>query len=225
MGRIEVIGDATLYLGDCREILPVLGKIDAVVTDPPYGIGAARMSLGKWRTSRMVKGAWDDEAGDVSWIVDSELPAIIWGGNYFDLPPSRAFLVWNKGAGFKGRDFAEAELAWCSFDANARVLTYDPLAGGDYRDKQHPTQKPVRVMEWCVSHLPSDARIILDPFAGSGTTGVACAKLGRRFIGIEREPSYFDIACRRIEAAYKQADLFVAPPAKPVQTAMFAEAK
>lgn len=219
--RVEQIGDATLYLGDCREILPTLGKVDAVVTDPPYGIGAARMSLGKWRTSRMAKGAWDDEAGDVSWIVNSELPAIIWGGNYFDLPPSRAFLVWHKGAGFKGRDFAEGEFAWCSFDANARILTYDPLAGGDYKDKRHPTQKPVRVMEWCLSQLPADARVILDPFAGSGSTGVACVSLGRAFIGIEREPAYFDIACRRIEEAYRQPRLFDEPPPKPTQPGIF----
>lgn len=221
--RVETIGDATMYLGDCREILPTLEGVDAIVTDPPYGIGAARMSLGKWRTSRMEKGAWDDEAGDVSWIVESDLPAIIWGGNYFLLPPSRAFLVWDKGAGFKGRDFAECEVAWCSFDANARVITHDPLARGDYRDKQHPTQKPVRVMEWCVGQLPDAARTILDPFAGSGSTGVACVNLGRGFVGIEREPAYFDIACRRIEEAYKQPRLFAEPePApKPVQTSMF----
>lgn len=213
------IGDATLYCGDCLEILPTLGKVDAVVTDPPYGVGAARMSLGKWRTSRMEKLAWDDVGGDLSWILESGFPAIVWGGNYFDLPPSRGFLVWNKGAGFKGRDFAECELAWCSFDANAREITYDPLARGDYREKVHPTQKPVAVMRWCLGFLP-DACSILDPFMGSGTTGVACAKLGRKFIGIEIEPKYFDIACKRIEQAYRQADLFVPAPATPVQEKM-----
>jgi DNA modification methylase len=188
-------GTVRLICGDCLEVLPTLGKVDAVVTDPPYGIGASKMNLGKWRTSRMTKGDWDDEAGDLSALPD--VPSIIWGGNYFALPPSRAFLIWDKGAGFKGRDFAECEMAWCSFDGNARALTYDPLANGDYRDKQHPTQKPVRLMEWCLSFL-ADSESILDPFMGSGTTGVACVRTGRKFIGIEKEPRYFEIAKRRI---------------------------
>jgi DNA modification methylase len=215
--RVETIGDAVLYLGDCREILPTLGKVDAVVTDPPYGIGAGRMSLGKWRTSQMPKGDWDNERADLSVVPD--VPSIIWGGNYFDIPASRAFLIWDKGAGFRGRDFAECEMAWCSFDGNARVLTYDPLARGDYREKTHPTQKPVTVMKWCLGFLP-DASTILDPFMGSGTTGVACAKLGRKFIGIEIEPKYFGIACRRIEAAYKQPDMFIERPAPAKQEAL-----
>jgi DNA modification methylase len=142
----------------------------------------------------------------------------MWGGNYFNLPASRSFLVWDKGAGFHGRDFAECEQAWCSFDANARIFRFDPLARGSYRDKQHPTQKPVELMKWCIQHLPEDVETIFDPFMGSGSTGVAAVKLGKRFIGIEREPKYFEIACRRIEQAYAQGDLFVAAPsAKPKQ--------
>jgi site-specific DNA-methyltransferase (adenine-specific)/modification methylase len=85
-----------------------------------------------------------------------------------------------------------------------------------YKYRDHPTQKPIAVMEWCLSFLP-DCQTILDPFMGSGTTGVACAKLGRKFIGIEIEPRYFDIACKRIEDAYKQPDLFIEPPKKPEQ--------
>ena len=212
MSRIEQIGDCTLYLGDCREILPTIGKVDAVVTDPPYGIGASQMKIGKWRTSRMKKMAWDAEPGDLSAL--PEVPTIIWGGNYFNLPPSRAFLVWDKGAGFKGRDFAECELAWCSWDGNARTFAFDPLARGAYRDKEHPTQKPVEVIRWCLSMLPA-SQTILDPFMGSGTTGVACVKLGRKFIGIEIDEGYFDIACRRIEEAYKQPDLFVEAEKQP----------
>jgi DNA modification methylase len=203
--RKEVIGNATLYLGDCREVIPTLSPVDAVLTDPPYGIGASRMSLGKWRTSRMEKGAWDDVAGDLSAL--PEVPSIVWGGNYFALPPSRGFLVWDKGAGFKGRDFAECEMAWCSFDANARIFAHDPLARGDYKFKQHPTQKPVPLMEWCLGFL-KDANTVLDPFMGSGSTGVACMNLGRAFIGIEVEPSYFLIARERIKAAQDQLRLF-----------------
>lgn len=200
------IGSASLYLGDCREILSTLPKVDAVITDPPYGIGAGRMSLGKWRTSEMEKGDWDAVAPDLSPVLSLGVPAIVWGGNYFPLPPSRAYLIWNKGAGFKGRDFAECEQAWCSFDGNARVFEFDPLARGTYRDKQHPTQKPVELMEWCLTFVPK-AQSVLDPFMGSGTTGIACSNLGRSFVGIEREPKYFDIACRRIEDAQRQGRL------------------
>ena len=203
--RIERIGDCILYLGDCYTILPI--KADAVLTDPPYGIGAGSMNFGKWRTSEMPKGEWDSAPADVVPLVDMGCPAIIWGGNYFSLPPSRCFLIWNKGAGFKGRDFAECEMAWTNIDANAREITHDPLASGDYRHKQHPTQKPVRVMEWCLTYL-KDAETILDPFMGSGTTGVACARNGRKFVGIEAEPRYFDMACERIAAAYAQGRLF-----------------
>lgn len=205
--RVETIGNATLWLGDCREILPTLPKVDACITDPPYGIGAGRMSLGKWRTAAMEKGDWDSIAPDLDPVLDLSVPTIVWGGNYFPLPPSRAYLVWNKGAGFKGRDFAECEQAWVSWDMNARVFDFDPLAHKSYHGKQHPTQKPVELMEWCLSFLP-EAQTILDPFMGSGTTGVACMNLGRKFIGIEIEPRYFDIACERIENAQRQARMF-----------------
>lgn len=211
--RVEHLSDdVTLYQGDCRDILPTLGKVDAVVTDPPYGIGASHGTgkYGRLKFHDSGGSRWDDAPGDVAWIVESGLPAIVWGGNYFDLPPSRAFLVWDKGNGFKGRDFAECELAWCSFDGNARVLTYDPLARGDYRDKAHPTQKPVAVMRWAIERVNGD--LILDPFMGSGTTGVACVQLGRSFIGIELEPTYFDIACRRIADELKRPRLFTDPP-------------
>ena len=102
-GRVEQLSDdVTLYLGDCRDVLPTLEPVDAIVTDPPYGIGAGQMSLGKWRTAGLPKSDWDAARGEVGWIVASGLPAIVWGGNYFDVPPSRAFLVWNKGNGFMG---------------------------------------------------------------------------------------------------------------------------
>lgn len=212
----ERIGGQRLILGDCRDIIGGL-QYDAICTDPPYGIGAGKMSLGKWRTSRMSKREWDAEAGDLSGF--GNVPSIIWGGNYFNLPPSRAFLIWDKGAGFKGRDFAECEMAWCSFDANARVFQYDPLARGDYRHKVHPTQKPVALMEWCLGFLP-DAITILDPFMGSGTTLVACQRLGRMGTGIELDPDYFEIACKRVDEASRQPDLFVTPPDAPKQDAM-----
>lgn len=210
MSRIEVIGNATMYLGDCREILPTLPKVDAVITDPPYGIGASA-GTGKYgRLKIQASGdlGWDSDAPSddlLTLVVNGGWRTVMFGGNYFPLPPTRNYLIWDKGAGFNGRDFAECEMAWCSWDGNARVLTYDPLARRDYSggNKEHPTQKPVAVMEWAISHagVPST---ILDPFMGSGTTGVACMNFGRKFIGIEMEPKYFDIAFRRIEDAQRQ---------------------
>lgn len=218
--REERIGGQRLILGDCLDVLPTLGRFDAILTDPPYGIGA-HSGVGKYGKRRGFAGDWDSQAPDLSWLPD--VTAIIWGGNYFDLPPSRAFLIWDKGAGFKGRDFAECEMAWCSFDANARVLSYDPLARGDYRggNKQHPTQKPVAVMEWCIGFLP-DAQTIIDPFMGSGTTLVACQKLGRAGTGIEIDPDYFRIACERVHKAWQEPDMFVEQETpKPQQMGMF----
>ena len=213
--RVETIGDATLYLGDCREILPTLGKVDAVVTDPPYGIGITKSN--RLAVSRGLGGkSWDDEAADMAWLLPMNVPSIVWGGNYFPLPPTRSMLVWDKNN--SGRDFADVELAWTNLDMVARRIVFRPMNmdGG----KEHPTQKPIEVMRWCIGFLPDHLSLILDPFMGSGSTGVAAAKLGRSFIGIEREPSYFDIACRRIDAAYKQPDMFIARPIQAKQEAM-----
>ena len=226
--RIEHIGDATLYLGDCLEILPTLGKVDAVVTDPPYGIGAdsaAAKNEGRWGWKYYGETAWDQERPGRE-IFDAIMACsgsqIVWGGNYFTdyLPPTMQWLVWDKGQ----REFslADCEFAWSSQRKAARIFNY--ARGRAIKDgKEHPTQKPVALMEWCLGFLP-DAHTILDPFMGSGTTGVACAKLGRRFIGIEIEPRYFDIACRRIEEAYRQPRLFAEPAPKPKQLSLDPEA-
>ena len=210
--RKEVIGDCTLYLGDCLEVMLTLGKVDAVVTDPPYGIGITKSN--RLAVSRGMGGKfWDDVAPDLSAIPD--VPSIIWGGNYFDLPPTRCVLVWDKNNA--GRDFADFEMAWTNLDQVARRMILRPMNmdGG----KVHPTQKPIAVMQWCLGFLPN-AETILDPFMGSGTTLVACAKLGRKGIGIELDPDYFEIACKRVQAAYDQPDLFVAPPTPPTQEGM-----
>lgn len=214
----ERIGGQRLILGDCLEVMTELGKFDAVVTDPPYGIGMSGGNVGYKGLNNLERKEWDTAPAieAVHKIAESGQPFIIWGGNYFGLAPTRCYLVWDKGAGFKGRSYAESELAWTSLDANARTFTHDPLARGDYKGKQHPTQKPIALMEWCLGFLPN-ARTILDPFMGSGTTLVACQRLGRSGTGIEIDPDYFAVACRRVEEATRQPDLFVAPPAAPTQ--------
>lgn len=202
----ERIGGQRLILGDCAEVMPGLGRFDAVLTDPPYGIGIAANPV----RQGFAKKTWDNQApaGDVFRtlaLISSE--QIIWGGNYFDLPPSRGFLIWDKK---QPQDFSLAmcEQAWWSRDANAKIFRLSVLSYA----KQHPTQKPVALMAWCLDFMPR-AKTILDPFMGSGTTLVACQRAGRHGVGIERDPEYFETACRRVDEAARQPDLFVAPPA------------
>ena len=214
------IGNATLYLGDCAEILPTLGKFDAVVTDPPYGIGIDRSmakSSGK-KTGGMYsrKGTyeafgWDDnpitkEITDLLRNISNW--QIIFGGNYFELPPTKCWLLWDKEI---NGNFADAEMAWTNLDKPVKLKRYmwnGMLRANKELRGDHPTQKPIGIMKWCISHLPDNTQTIIDPFMGSGTTGVACMDMGKTFIGIEKEKKYFDIACQRIEYAQKQERLF-----------------
>jgi DNA modification methylase len=185
----------TIYHGDCREILPQLGT-DAILTDPPYGVGAHN-GIGKYGRIRS-KGnpAWDVAGVDLAHLPDVQ--RIIWGGNYFHLPQSRMFLLWDKGAGFAGRDFAECEQAWCSWDGNARIYRRDPLAHRDYVGKEHPTEKPIPLMQWCVGRFPNPVSVLADPYLGSGSTLVAAKNIGMRAIGIELEERYCEIAAKRL---------------------------
>jgi DNA modification methylase len=212
--RVETLAEGVeLHLGDMLQVLPTLGQFDACVTDPPYGIGedGGRFRARKGQNVRVLpKGNWDGqtppaEAFDLIRARSGE--QIIWGGNYFTdkLPPSKGWLYWQK---LMGGDFADGELAWTSLDRALREFTKCPKGQG----AEHPTQKPVEVMRWCLGFLPS-ARSILDPYMGSGTTGIAAVRAGLRFTGIEQHEPYFDIACRRIAAALREPDFFVEPPA------------
>ena len=229
--RKEVIGDCVLYEGDCLEIMPTLDPVDAVVTDPPYGIeyspagGGGRIvdKNGKryekrFTGSNIVIG--DDRPFDPTPFLRCAPILVFWGANnYADkLPASTCWLIWDKRRGTTRNDFADCEMAWTNKKSPARILPH--LWTGMLRDSErgvarvHPTQKAIAVMEWCLKETTERGYLIFDPFMGSGTTGVACAKLGRKFIGIELEPKYFDIACERIEKAYRQPDLFVPAPKK-----------
>ncbi len=221
------IGNATLYLGDCMDILPTLAKVDAVITDPPYGIGESSKKV-----SSRGKLAAPKDYGDFDWDKAPPPDALIelirtkgqhqafFGGNYFTLPPTSCWLVWDKLNG--SNDFADCELAWTNWPKAVRRLQWrwNSMIRQGNEERYHPTQKPLEVMKWVIELCPK-AETILDPFMGSGTTGVAAIQLGRKFIGIEREPKYFDIACQRIEQAVEQGQLFTPEPVKQTQEAMF----
>lgn len=222
------IGDCRLILGDCLAVMPLLDPVDAVVTDPPYGIGegnAKGQSRQKLAAPRDYKGSdgWDNAPISIDHIAAMRAGSktqIIFGGNYFEgLGPTSCWLIWDKQ---NTGDFADCEMAWTNMSKAVRIIHWRwngmIRKGDDIR--QHPTQKPLGVMEWCVNHLPAEAQTVLDPFMGSGTTLVACARLGRKGIGIERDPEYFEIACARVQKAYDQPDLFVAKPEPIEQTAM-----
>ncbi len=206
-------GNVQLYLGDCREILPTLGKVDAVVTDPPCGLGE-RWQGGTWGAEPMYAEArkWDRAISTetLRQVIGAGKFCILWCGNYYEMPASRCWLSWLKSS--RMATMADFELAWTNFDRPAKSFTEHRNPDGA---RDHPTQKPESLMKWCIGLVPPPATLILDPFMGSGTTGVAAVKLGRKFIGIEIEPKYFDIACRRIEQATKQPDLFIASERAP----------
>lgn len=226
--RPVVIGDAQLYLGDCLKILPTLGPVDAVVTDPPYGMDydtdSQRFS-GMMRNRYRVRVGTEPPAPFPGGIVGDDKPfdpspwlefdsVILWGANHYaERLPLGSTLVWlKKDAHLYGTFLSDAEIGWCKggygvycFQRNWSGFSRLTTVG----KSSHPNEKPVELMAWCVNMT---AGTILDPYMGSGTTGVACANLGRKFIGIEIEPRYFDIACERIRRAYEQPRLDLPEP-------------
>ena len=222
MNRPVIIGDATLYLGDCMDILPTLTKVDAVITDPPYGINENHKKVASRVNKAAARdyGAFDwDKATPSRELIDAIREkaefAAIFGGNYFHLPPTSCWLVWDK---LNTGDFADCELAWTNWPKAVRRIQWrwNGMIRQGNEERYHPTQKPIEVMKWVIELCPK-AETILDPFMGSGTTGVAAIQLGRKFIGIEREPKYFDIACKRIEQAAAQGKLFEPSTHHPIQ--------
>jgi DNA modification methylase len=233
------IGNCRLIQGDSRAIVPTLaGQFDAILADPPYGIsyspgsggGGIRDKNGK-RYEKQFTGKnlviADNEPFDPSYLLCARVPTILWGGNHFAsrLPDSTAWLIWDKRRGTLTNDFADCEMAWSNLKTPARVLPH--LWNGMLRDSErgeqrvHPTQKAIAVMEWCLGFLP-DAETILDPYLGSGTSGVACVRTGKSFIGIEIDEGHFETAVKRITDAHRQADFFVEKPAPvaPVQESL-----
>jgi len=229
MSRVEHIGNATLYLGDCREILPTLAGVDAIVTDPPYGIkhsgSSKRFSGGNTARGHNGRGGahhgqikGDDAPFDPSHLLQAGRVQVIFGCNNFmqHLGPG-SLLVWAKRRPHAyGTFLADGEVAWLSKGRGIYMME-KTFAGSSaameagfepHASSAHPFQKPISVMEWCIGFC-ADAQVICDPYMGSGTTGIAAASQGRRFVGIEVEAKYFDIACWRLDAAHRQSTLAV----------------
>lgn len=224
--RVETLAEGVeLHLGDCRDVLPTLGRFDLCLTDPPYGIGADKNLRANKKHGAAAApskdygvGHWDSSPPDadlIAQIVSKAEFSILWGGNYFGMPPSPCWLVWDKENGTNG--YADCELAWTNIPQAVRRIKWRwaGMLQQDMRNKEdrvHPTQKALEVMRWSIEQSPK-SESILDVFMGSGTTGVAAVKMGRKFTGIEIDPGYFDIACKRIEQALRQPDFFVEQPA------------
>jgi site-specific DNA-methyltransferase (adenine-specific) len=213
-------GGITIYHGDCRDVIEQWEGLrtqpfDLLLTDPPYGIGVAKTGrVGSDRRTKSNGYAVLDatDFGDVTWDGDTcadvmprlralAVHQIIFGGNYYDLPPSRCWLVWDKAN--EATDFADCELAWTNLDKAVRKLTFRwngmlQGAGVPKEQRLHPTMKPEPVMRWALIHVPGDVKTVLDPFMGSGTTLVAAKRLGRQAVGIEREERYCEIAAKRL---------------------------
>lgn len=205
--RVEIAGGrAVLYLGDNRDIWPTLARPDAIVTDPPYGIGRdGKRPCTRHRGYEFA--GWDSAPANIQFLAGHD-NCIVWGAQYFAdvLPPRGKWLVWDKGQRI---DQADAEFAWTSQHGAARVF----LCGRHVLNldgAEHPTQKPVALMSWCLDQakVPPGA-LVADPFMGSGTTGVACMRRGCRFVGVEIDEGYFKTACRRIAEAARQPDLLI----------------
>lgn len=239
MTNAVIIGNATLYLGDCRDILPTLPRVDAVISDPPYGQSLkTNISYAAGTKKRMVQqrggGAievnprvWpskihgDDEPFDPKPLLALAPRVLLWGAHKFHgrLPDGGTWLVWDKVPTGKVRDQGDGEAAWMNTPGAMRIfrLLWDGICVGDAarsevtagQQRVHPTQKPVALMEWCIAQARlGQGAMILDPYMGAGSTGIAAVKAGHRFIGCEIEPSYFDAACRRIEDAQRITDMF-----------------
>ena len=194
---------------DCMEYMATVPDkyFDLAIVDPPYGIGMDGGCVGYKGFNVFEKKSWDSKTPDDDYFQELQRVSkhqIVWGGNYFNLPPSRCFLIWDKGAGFKDRTYAECELAWTSFDANAKIYKRDPLACGDYKGKIHPTQKPVKLYEWLLTNYAKKGQKILDTHLGSGSSAIAAHYFGVDFVGCELDKDYFEAAKARFDMATKQ---------------------
>ena len=207
--NMQIIND------DCMNILKQTpdNYYDLCICDPPYGIGMDGGNVGYNGNNHLEKKEWDSGIPDEKYFKELKRVSknqIIWGGNYFpSIWPTRGYIVWDKGAGFKNRTFAESELAFTSFNRNAKTFSFDPLAKGSYKGKIHPTQKPIDLYNWIYANYAEEGQKILDTHLGSGSNAIAAhyAKMGE-FVGCELDEDYFKAACERIRKETRQMELF-----------------
>ena len=199
--------DCMEYMKDCAD-----NSFDLAIVDPPYGIGMSGGNVGYQKGfNNLARKEWDKEIPSREYFNELTRVSnnqIILGVNYFSLPPTRCYLIWDKGAGFKGRTYAEFEQAWTSFDANAKIYQRDPLCNGDYRGKIHPTQKPIKLYEWLLDNYAEPNQKILDTHLGSGSSAIAAHYFGCDFVGMEIDKDYYDMACERFDMATRQRAMF-----------------
>jgi site-specific DNA-methyltransferase (adenine-specific) len=184
---------------------------DLAIVDPPYGIGMDGGNVGYKGKNNLTKKNWDSETPKKAYFKELfrvSKNQIIWGGNYFELRPTRCFLVWDKGEGFYNRTYAECELAWTSFDLNTCKIKHDPLANGDYKGKIHPTQKPVKLYKWILDKYVKQGDKILDTHLGSGSIAIACHDYGFELTACELDKEYYDKAIQRLKNHVSQQKLF-----------------
>jgi len=187
------------------------GWFDLAIVDPPYGIGMDGGNVGYKGFNNFEKKNWDKEIPNKEYFDELfrvSKDQIIFGGNYFGLPPTRCYLVWDKGEGFYNRTYAECELAWTSFNANTVKIKYDPLAKGDYKGKIHPTQKPVALYKWLIDKYAKPGDKILDTHLGSGSIAIACHDYGFDLTACELDLEYYNAAMKRINLHKLQTKLF-----------------
>lgn len=222
------IGNATLYLGDCMDILPTLDKVDAVITDPPFGVGNFVQTTGTIRGRGAEKGKlveWNESAPPPEFfelLKTMSTHRIIWGANFFNCFEDKGgAIIWDKAQPMP--NFSKADIASCTHFQKTEIvrIPWTNFTVARMAKTDHPCERPVELYEWCIEYLPGKINTVLDPFLGSGSCGVAALQLGRKFIGIEKEARYFDIACKRIEQSVAQGQLFEPEPMKQTQEAMF----
>ena len=210
---LPAVPTSEVYLEDCVTALKRYADnhFDLAIVDPPYGIGMDGGNVGYKGFNNFEKKDWDKEIPSNEYFAELfrvSKNQVIFGGNYFGLPPTRCYLVWDKGEGFYNRTYAECELAWTSFDANTCKIKYDPLAKGDYKGKIHPCQKPVTVYDWILQKYAKTNDLILDTHLGSGSSRIAAYKGGFNFVGFEIDEEYFNAANKRFDNFKSQTRLF-----------------
>ena len=210
-----IIKHATIKNIDCMEYMRTLPDkyFDLAIVDPPYGIGASNGSSTN-KTMRLkiankeIKGGdWDNKIPDKLYFAELfrvSIDQVIWGGNYYGLPKNKCFFIWDKGESIYGRDFAECEMAWASFDKCARMLKVFP----NQKIRIHPTQKPIKLYEWLLTNYAKPGQKIFDSHMGSGSSAIACNNLGFEYVGCELDEDYYYAACKRIQNHANQMTLF-----------------